>query len=64
VKGGGAVGRMRWWWWWGGAFAKCEAGSGFGAKIRNRAAGARFRACRVERQQRTVGRGEVVVCTR
>jgi hypothetical protein len=34
---------MRWWWWWGGAFAKCEARSGWAKKTETRAAMARFR---------------------
>jgi hypothetical protein len=29
---GGTVVRPRWWWWWGGAFAKCEARSGWAKK--------------------------------
>jgi hypothetical protein len=64
VNRGGAAVRTRWWWWWGRAFTHREAGGGFGSKLRNRAAVARFRACRAKRAREMVSRGGAVARTR
>jgi hypothetical protein len=45
-------------------FAQCEAGGGFGSKLRNRAAVAQFWAHRAKRARGTVSRGGAVVRTR
>ena len=44
VRGGGTMARTRWWRWWGRGVAHRKAGGGFGSKLRNRGAVARFRA--------------------